>query len=127
MELLKFARLQWDRFAAGGCVIAGFVLLLLGYLGTRDTEYVAAQVPYVISAGLTGVFFLGIGAVLWISADQRDEWRQLRTIALVIRQEQLDRRADANTAPAPATSPTWTEVTEAPTLTSVGLPRTVQR
>jgi len=36
--------------------------------------------PYIISGGIGGVFFLGLGATLWISADLRDEWRKLDRI-----------------------------------------------
>ena len=37
----------------------------------------AEQIPYVISGGLTGIFALGVGVMLWLSADLRDNWRKL--------------------------------------------------
>lgn len=95
MELLKYARIQWDRVAAAVAALIGFLALLLGYAGTRNTEFVAAQVPYLISGGLTGVFFLGLSATLWISADQRDEWRELRRLSLLI-SDDLDARLAAS-------------------------------
>jgi hypothetical protein len=45
-----------------------------------DTAFPAEQIPYVVSGGLVGVFLLGLGAVLWLSADLRDEWRKLDAI-----------------------------------------------
>jgi hypothetical protein len=33
--------------------------------------------PYVVSGGLVGIFLLGLGGVMWLSADLRDEWREL--------------------------------------------------
>jgi hypothetical protein len=96
VEFLRFARLQWDRVGAVLALVVGFVVLLLGYAGTSDTEFVAEQVPYLISGGLMGLFFVAIAAVLWISADQRDEWRELRNLADAVRQEQLARQEAAS-------------------------------
>jgi hypothetical protein len=31
----------------------------------------------VVGGGLVGIFLLGVAAVLWLSADLRDEWRKL--------------------------------------------------
>ena len=93
MEFLKLARLQWDRTAAVGLTVLGFVVLLIGWVGTSGTEYIAEQIPYLVSGGLFGIAFLTAGAVLWLSADMRDEWRALVDQAEVIREEQVDRRA----------------------------------
>lgn len=80
MELLKYLRAQWDRTAAIAAVIAGLLCLLFGFLGVRDTAYVAGQLPYFISGGLLGIFFLGMAGIAWLSADLRDEWRELRSL-----------------------------------------------
>ena len=77
MELIKWLRLQWDRVSGGALVIAGAVALLTGWSKVSATPYVAEQMPYVVSAGLGGLFLLGVGATLWQSADLRDEWRKL--------------------------------------------------
>lgn len=92
MEFLRLARLQWDRAAAAGLTILGFVVLLVGWVGTSGTEYIAEQIPYLVSGGLFGIAFLTAGAVLWLSADMRDEWRALVDQAEAIREEQVDRR-----------------------------------
>lgn len=77
MNLLKYARVQWDRAGAVIAAILGAVFLIFGYLGTSDTEYIAEQIPYVISGGLAAVVLFVVAGVLWLSADLRDEWREL--------------------------------------------------
>jgi hypothetical protein len=77
MNLLKYVRVQWDRAGAVVCAVAGILALLIGYLGTSDTEYIAEQIPYVISGGLAAVVLFVAAGVLWLSADLRDEWREL--------------------------------------------------
>jgi hypothetical protein len=66
--------------AAWVCVAAGVVVLIIGWVGVSGTEYPAAQLPYIISGGVGGIFLLGLGAMLWLSADLRDEWRKLDRI-----------------------------------------------
>ena len=87
MELMTFVRQQWDRVAAGACLVVGSLVILLGWLGVSGTTHVAAQLPYFISGGLFGLFLLGIGHMLWTSADIRDEWSELRAIRLLLEAE----------------------------------------
>ena len=47
--------------------------------------------PYIVSAGLTGIFLLGVGAVMWITADLRDEWRELRRVGTLLERELSER------------------------------------
>ncbi|HVU73429.1 MAG TPA: hypothetical protein VHE83_10760 [Mycobacteriales bacterium] len=70
-------REQWDRTIAWVAAVAGAVALLLGYLGISRTPYTPEQIPYLVSGGAFGLFMLGLAAVLWITADLRDEWRKL--------------------------------------------------
>jgi hypothetical protein len=77
---MKLVRNQWDRIGAWLCVIGGAVCLLVGYLGVSDTLDTGKQLPYVVSGGMVGLFLLGLGALLWLSADLRDEWRKLDAI-----------------------------------------------
>lgn len=87
MEFLNLVRSQWDRALAIACALAGAVSLLVGWIGTSGTEHVAEQMPYIVSAGLTGIFLLGVAAVLWITADLRDEWRELRRVGTLLERE----------------------------------------
>lgn len=80
MDLMKYLRNQWDRVGAWLCVIAGALALLIGYLGVSATLDTGEQLPYVVSGGMFGLFLLGLGALLWLSADLRDEWRKLDAI-----------------------------------------------
>ena len=80
MKVWRFLRNQWDRVGAGLCVIAGAVALIVGYFGVSDTLDTGKQIPYVISGAMVGLFLLGLGALLWLSADLRDEWHKLDAI-----------------------------------------------
>jgi hypothetical protein len=80
MNVLAWARLQWDRVLGALAAIAGAVLLITGWVHVSGTGFVAEQLPYLASEGLGGVFLLGLGTGLWLSADMRDQWRELRAI-----------------------------------------------
>jgi hypothetical protein len=80
MDLLTWLRHEWDRAGAGVAIAAGGIALVLGWVGVSGTGITAEQIPYVVSGGLGGLFLLGLGAMLWLSADMRDEWRVLEEI-----------------------------------------------
>jgi hypothetical protein len=77
---LKVVKSQWDRAAAVVLTIAGVICLIAGYLGVSDSAILAEQTRFIVSGGIGGIFLLGLGATLWISADLRDEWRKLDRI-----------------------------------------------
>lgn len=57
-------------------LIAGFVFLLLGYLGVSREVLVARQIPYLVSGGLVGVAIVAVGSrYLLVSAIQHDAER----------------------------------------------------
>jgi hypothetical protein len=85
-DILGWVRLQWDRVSGWGCVLAGAITLFAGWLGVSETAYTAKQLPYIAGCGLGGMFLLGLGAILWLSADLRDEWRKLDRIEQAIRE-----------------------------------------
>lgn len=86
MDVVTKVRAQWDRTCAIGCTAAGAIVLIVGWFGISATGYPAEQLPYILSAGLGGLFLLGVAAVLWLSADLRDEWRKLDGIEQAIRE-----------------------------------------
>ncbi|MBA3742771.1 hypothetical protein [Sporichthya sp.] len=77
MEFVKWCRLQWDRALAVAAILAGVLLVVLGWIGVSDTPFIAKQVPYVVSYGIGGLVLVIVGATLWLSADMNDEWRTL--------------------------------------------------
>jgi hypothetical protein len=80
MDLNSLIKSQWDRAGAIALTVIGAIFLLVGWIGVSGSAYLAEQAPYIVSGGIGGVFFLGVGATLWISADLRDEWRKLDRI-----------------------------------------------
>jgi len=86
VAILSENRPEW-ALADYACLTSGFTDVPL--YATLPAE----QLPYIISAGIGGMFLLGLGAMLWLSADLRDEWRKL---------DRIERRlGSAPAAPAP--------------------------
>lgn len=90
MDVMTWARSQWDRLTAAAALAAGVVLLVRGWYGVSGTAYPAEQLPYLISGGIGGLLLLGISAALWLSADLHDEWRKLDRIEQAIRETAID-------------------------------------
>jgi hypothetical protein len=80
MSVMKWIRNQWDRVMAVGLMVAAALAMLAGWLGVSRSAYPAESMPYIVSGGFFGLLLIGIGAVLWLSADLRDEWRKLDSI-----------------------------------------------
>ncbi len=89
MGFVNWVRTQWDRAAALTAMVIGLLALLLGWIGVSGNSYVAKQLPYVVSGALFGIFMIGVAAAIWLSADLRDEWRELRGIRLELRAQTL--------------------------------------
>lgn len=110
MHLRNWVRAEWDRIAGFGLVGLGGVLLVLGYHGVSTSPFVAQQISYAVSGGMGGLFLLGLGVGLLISADLHDEWRKLDRIEMALRGEavpettrllELLRRPPGGDGPAP--------------------------
>lgn len=99
MDLGKLLRNNVDRAIAIGLAVAGLIAIGVGWLGVSDAVLPAQQIPYLASGGLIGLFLLGAGATLWLSADLRDEWRKLDEVADELR---ALREETATPAPEPA-------------------------
>jgi hypothetical protein len=114
MELVNLVRSLWDRIGAAVCIAVGALCLLFGWLGVRSTAYVAEQIPYVLTGGVLGLFFLGLGVTLWLSSDLRDQWRALVDLRValedgglrVVDAAELDRLVQAASSSVPAQSRT---------------------
>ena len=87
MNIWKYVRAQWDRTTGGALFALGALALVLGWVGVSKQALTALQIPYIVSGGLGGIFLLGLGAVFWLSADMRDEWRKLDAL-----EQAVDRR-----------------------------------
>lgn len=98
MDLTNWLRAQWDRVAAWLMIIGGGIALLVGWWGVSHTAYLAEQMPYLVSAGLFGLFLLGLGATTWLSADLRDEWRKLDELAELLRAQEDEQPLELPTA-----------------------------
>jgi hypothetical protein len=80
----------------------------VGYIGVSGATLPTEQLPYLASAGLFGLFALGVAATLWLSADLRDEWRKLDDIHHELRaqrEEDEPLEMSAKGAPSTASSP----------------------
>lgn len=75
---------QWDRVAGWSCVGIGAVLVTLGAVSVSDAQNVLDQMSYLASSVAVGLFLLGVGAVLILTADSRDEWRKLDEISAAL-------------------------------------------
>jgi len=67
---------QWLFVAGGALVLAGIVLVIIGWVGTSQTVLVAGQIPYVVSGGLLGLGLIFLGGFLyfgyWLALLVRD-------------------------------------------------------
>lgn len=121
MSVVQYIRNQCDRLGAWICIAAGVATLTIGYLGVSATLDTEEQVPYVVSGGMVGLFLLGIGALLWLFAGLRDEWRKLDAIEHhLTKTDGSDLRADPS-----ATAP-WSVSEQTGDLASLG-PQGVSR
>jgi hypothetical protein len=98
MEFLSWVRDQWDRVGAVVLVVVGALALLLGYLGISHAVLPSEQLPYLLSGGLVGVFLLGLGTTMWLSADLRDEWRKLDRLEDLVRGEADEQEEEEDAA-----------------------------
>jgi len=106
MDVARWLKTQWDRALAGVLVLLGLLAVLLGWLGLSDEVLPAAQIPYLASGVGLGMFALGVGATLWLSADMRDEWRKLDDIYQLIRDgSEEEPTGRAAMAPEPDSAP----------------------
>ena len=104
MKLFLWMTTQWDRAIAVGLTLLGLIAAFLGWRGASDALLPSEQIPYLASGGILGLFALGAGATLWLSADMRDEWRKLDDIwRAVADPDEIDSFATPSDIDEPAT------------------------
>jgi hypothetical protein len=110
VNVLTWLRSEWDRVAGYGLVLLGALFLLLGYHGVKTSPFLAEELAFIASGGLGGIFCLGLGVGLLLSADLHDEWRKLDRIEAALRGEALPETAELiellRAGAAPKDSPT---------------------
>ena len=84
-NLMAVMRAHWDRLLAVGCVVIGAVVAILGWIGISGTALAYRQLPYLISGGVGGALFVGVGLTVYLSADLQDEWRKLDSLQADLR------------------------------------------
>jgi hypothetical protein len=75
--------------AAGVLILAGAIVLIVGYSGIRQQADVALQLPYVISGGLGGLFLLGAGVAVFLAGtltELRAGQDRVETVAAELRE-----------------------------------------
>ena len=86
--LVPPAMLVW---AAVGFVVVGFGLLAYTWVKVSTLTIVAAQVPYIVSAGMTGLGFITVGSAVLVVWSRRndDSARKQQTDELVATLKEL--------------------------------------
>jgi hypothetical protein len=77
---MTWLRAEWDRMLAVILIVAGAAALVFGYWGIAHARYTLDGMAFLVSGGLGGLFLLGLGATLLLSADLHDEWRKFDRI-----------------------------------------------
>jgi hypothetical protein len=104
MEILTLLRAQWDRALAIAFTLVGVVVLVVGWIGVSGAEAVVKQLPYITSAGVSGIVLVALGSVLWVSADLRDHWRELRLVRVTLQDLARSARLLPELPPSPVVS-----------------------
>lgn len=77
MDFVNWLKVERQRVAAWGSIGVGAVCLISGWIGVSGTKETYQQITYVVSGGISSLFFLGLGVGLLVSADLHDEWRKM--------------------------------------------------
>lgn len=85
MDFVNWLKSQRDRVVAWLLIAIGGLCILGGWLGVTNTVQVYNQLTYLVSGAIVGLFFLGVGIALLLSADFHDEWRKLDRIEAALR------------------------------------------
>jgi hypothetical protein len=85
VDFVNWLKVERERVAAWTSIAIGGVCLIAGWIGVSGTKETYQQITYIVSGGISSLFFLGLGVGLLVSADLHDEWRKMdrleRTLA----------------------------------------------
>ncbi|HEY4410117.1 MAG TPA: hypothetical protein VGO87_09550, partial [Acidimicrobiia bacterium] len=99
MDFVTWLRAQRDRLAGWACIAVGAVMVISAWFSISATTVISAQLTYLASGGIGGLFLLGGGFGLLVRADLHDEWRKLDRLESALRGSPLP---DPQAAPQPA-------------------------
>jgi hypothetical protein len=100
-HLWEWARAERDRITGWAFVTVGAVVLLVGMWRVRDSAFVADQLTLLMSGGIGGLFCLGLGATMLLSADVRDDWRRLDILSRSLQELRAMAECDLTGPPPP--------------------------
>ena len=76
---------QWDRVIGWTCIAAGAVFAVTGALSVAAAADQLDQLSYLATGPALGLFLLGVGAILVVTADLRDDWAKLDQVMTALR------------------------------------------
>jgi hypothetical protein len=68
------------KLAGGALLVAGVVVVLIGYIGIRDESSVELQLPYLASGGIGGLALIGVGISAYLRAGMREQAQQVAEV-----------------------------------------------
>jgi hypothetical protein len=102
VDFVNWLKVERERVAAWTSIAIGGVCLIAGWIGVSGTKETYQQITYIVSGGISSLFFLGLGVGLLVSADLHDEWRKMDRLERVLAGRPLaqgpdgDDRGDGN-------------------------------
>jgi MFS family permease len=91
----KHLKTEWDWIVGYGLIVVAAVVLLSTWISVSGSRFISDQLSYIVSGGLGGLVFLGLGAVLVVTAGLSDEWRKLNRLEDALPFPATEPRTDA--------------------------------
>jgi hypothetical protein len=85
VDFMTWLRAQRDRVGGWTCIAIGAVMVISAWFSISGTSVISAQLTYLASGGIGGLFLLGAGFGLLVRADLHDEWRKLDRLESALR------------------------------------------
>jgi hypothetical protein len=102
-------KIGWGKLGgqlAIGYILAGFLLVFLGWNGAASYDNVSAQIPYLVSGGLGGLALVVLGAGLMVAQSNRADRAALQSTLDDLR-DAVDRMAAGAAGGAAAGGMAW--------------------